>query len=197
MKTNIVTLGVVSCLALWLTGCADAPARRIDQHDPQVTSITKIDMRDYVEAVEKLTQSLLASGALDTAPNRPALIGVDLVVNNTGDRMANTKLITDRVKEALTVAGKARAMLIGKAAEIENPLANDLKKLEAFEKDSTTIRKPDFTLSGAIDQVYSAAGNVKQSTFVFKMSLLDARHDEVWIKSVDIGKQGTRPGLGL
>ena len=199
MKTFTVALGVAGCIPFVFTGCSTSSnAHYIESGGKEaVVNVNKANFRDYKQAVQELAQSLVASGTLDRVAKPPALIALDLVRNETGDRTFDCEIITERIREVLLSSGKAKTMMtIGKTRD-SVPLAKETADINSFTSDSTKIRTPDFTLSGRITQNYAVAGNVKESTFIFRLSLLDAKGDEVWIKSTDITKQGTRSGVGL
>jgi len=178
----------VSSSLLW-TGCG-TPARRIEAGSREsVTTVGKIDTQDFITAAEASVNKLLASGALDRVPMPPAVLAVSGVRNDTGHQF-DTDLLTKKIRVKLNTSGKAlTTTTVGPGGKVEDPLAKELG--------AELPHAPDFTLSGKILENRTSAGNVKQSTFSFQLSLTDRRGLALWEGEEEITKQGSRATVGF
>ena len=134
---------------------------------------------------------LLASGALDKVPNPPAILAISVIRNETGKQF-DTDLLTKRIRVRLSASGKAlTSTTIGLGGKAEDPLAKEIQS------EQTRTLVPDFTLSGKIIETRTRAGNVRQSTFSFQLSLTDQRGLALWEGEEAISKQGKKPSVGF
>jgi PBP1b-binding outer membrane lipoprotein LpoB len=189
MKPPLIPLLLaVSASVLW-TGCG-TPARRIESGGREsITTVGKIDIQDFVVAAEASVNKLLASGALDRVPAPPAILAVSGVRNDTGHQF-DTDLLTKKIRVKLNTSGKAlTTTTVGLGGKAEDPLAKELG--------AELPHRPDFTLSGKILETRASAGNVKQSTFSFQLSLTDTRGLALWEGEEEITKQGSRSTVGF
>ena len=186
----------VSASVLW-TGCG-TPARRIETGGrDSITTVGKIDIQDFITAAEASVNKLLASGALDKVANPPAILAVSLVRNDTGHQF-DTDLLTKKIRVKLNTSGKAlTTTTMGVGGKAEDPLAKGLQSEREFLEDEKVTRAPDFSLSGKILETRASAGNVKQSTFSFQLSLTDNRGLALWEGEEEITKQGSRSTVGF
>lgn len=198
MKKHLLPLALASLAPLFWTGCSSGGAKRIDAGGREsVTTIGHVDIQDFVTAAEASVGKLLASGALDKVPNPPAILAISSVRNQTGQQF-DTDLLTKKIRVKLNTSGKAlTTTTVGLDGVAEDPLAKQLqgeRELLEKKKDSVT---PDFTLSGKIIETRARAGDVRQSTFSFQLSLTDKRGLAVWEGEEEITKQGKRPSVGF
>ena len=58
---------------------------------------------------------------------------------------------------------------------------------------------PDFALTGKITQIKRSAGRMKQTDYMFRLTLtrMFEPGGEAWSEIVDISKQGTKPSVGF
>ena len=198
MKKYLLPLALVALTTLFWTGCSSGGAKRIDAGGREsITTIGNVDIQDFVAAAEASVGKLLASGALDKVPNPPAILAISSVRNQTGQQF-DTDLLTKKIRVKLNTSGKAlTTTTVGLDGVAEDPLAKQLqgeRELLEKKKDSVT---PDFTLSGKIIETRARAGDVRQSTFSFQLSLTDKRGLAVWEGEEEITKQGKRPSVGF
>jgi hypothetical protein len=194
--TSFSLLFAVAASFLW-SGCA-APARRIETGGrDSITTVEKIDIQDFITAGEASVNKLLASGALDRVSAPPAILAVSLIRNETGQQF-DTDLLTKRIRVKLNNSGKAlTTTTMGVGGKAEDPLAKGLQSEREFLEDKKVTRAPDFSLSGKIIETRAKAGNVKQSTFSFQLSLTDNRGLALWEGEEEITKQGKRATVGF
>jgi len=141
---------------------------------------------------------------LDKVATPPAKVVLSRVQNNTDDRKLNTQQVTDRIRETLTGSGKAMIELSygvtgpdGRPL-VENKVGDDYDKGNRWKGDSKNQIKPvDFFLFGAISSTSARAGNVKEITLTFRMTMSDNQNREIWSKIWETTKQGTRASVGI
>lgn len=193
MKRCILALAWLSLAPVVWTGCSSGGARRIDAGGREsITTVGQVDIQDFVAAAEASVGKLLASGALDKVPKPPAILAVSLVRNQTGQQF-DTDLLTKKIRVKLNTSGKAlTTTTVGLDGVAEDPLA---KQLQGEQQKAGVM--PDFTLSGKIIETRARAGDVRQSTFSFQLSLTDRRGIALWEGEEEITKQGKRPSVGF
>jgi len=196
MKTKLfVPLAAVG-VAL-LAGCAtDAHYVQTGGHENLVT-VSGINIQDYIQAASAATTKLLGSGALDRVQNPPAVLAMSRIINNTGQQI-DTDLLTKKIRVAVLQSGKAvTTTTFGLAGQAEDPLAKGIQQEQEFTSDQKTTRTPDFSLSGKIIETVARAGDTRQSTYSFQLSLTDKQGLAVWEDEEEITKQGTRASVGF
>ena len=196
MKHKII-FPLVAIVPLIVGGCAT------NAHDVEtggrenVVSINQIDIQDFIQAANSAVQELLASGALDRVQNPPAVLGMSRIVNNTA-RQIDTDLLVKKIRVALLQSGKAvTTTTFGLGGTAEDPLAKGMQQENEFMNDQKTTRTPDFSLSGKIIETRARAGDIRQSTYSFQLSLTDKQGLAVWEGEKEITKQGSRPAVGF
>ncbi len=198
MNKFILPLSIALLAPVLWTGCATGGARRIDSGGREsITTISQVDIQDFVAAAEASVGKLLASGALDKVPNPPAIMAVTGVRNDTGHQF-DTDLLTKKIRVKLNTSGKAlTTTTVGLDGIAEDPLAKQLQSERALDGEKQAKVSPDFTLSGKIIETRALAGKVRQSTFSFQLSLTDKRGLAMWEGEEEITKQGKRPSVGF
>ncbi len=162
-----------------------------------VVSVGKINDQDFITAANAATQELLSSGVLDRVKNPPAVLAMSRIVNNTGQQI-DIDLLTKKIRVALLQSGKAvTTTTFGLGGKAEDPLAQGIQQQQEFMNDQKTTRLPDFTLSGKIIENTAKAGNTRQSTYSFQLSLTDQQGLAVWEGEKQITKQGSQNSIGF
>ncbi|HMO65354.1 MAG TPA: penicillin-binding protein activator LpoB [Verrucomicrobiota bacterium] len=197
MKTAVLLPFALAAAALaLLPGCT----RRAQYVDPKgsrvMTTIEQINIQDFAMAGEDAINSLLASGVLDQVPEKPAILVVSRVVNNTAQQV-DTDLLTKRIRVALNQSGKALTQTTrGPGGVVEDELAREIQ-LEREALDGLRTRIPDFSLSGKIIETFTRSGSYRQAAYTFQLSLTDNRGLAVWEGEKQVVKQGRRPAVGF
>lgn len=198
MKLALATTAAAA--ALLLTGCATKnDARYIDSQGPQtIVSLNQINIQDWNNAADKLVASLLASGALDRAPELPAVMAVSRIRNNT-QQQVDTDSLTKKIRVALNQTGKVvTTTTLGPDGRVEDAMAADVGAMQSFmagEKQKTTL--PYYTLSGKLLEDRASVGSTKQVTYTFQLSLTTVKDGlAVWEDEQLITKQGQRSSVG-
>ncbi len=189
---------VPAALLLAPIGCSQ-PARVIETGGREsVVTVGDVDIQDLQNAAQGMLESLIATGVLNTAPNKPARLVIDRVVNDTSSSFSTDELLF-RMREQLVNSGQAQVI----TTRGDNPESREAQEelrrraMQEGRSDFPTLT-PDFTLTGRITQLSRAAGRTRQSTFTFRLTLTDVRTGlEAWTRVVDVTKQGTRNAVGF
>ena len=196
-----IVLCVAAAAALaGLTGCVtNASYTNPTDSKTAVVSLDKVNMQDWDAASNDLIQSLLASPALTQCPHVPALFYVDRIVNKTSDANLDTDILAKNIQIALNKTGRVRTTTTyGRHAEAA--AAKDIQTKNDFlngTSDHAPDHAPDFTLTGKIIEDNARAGNTRQVTYIFQLSLTDtATGQAVWEDQKMIQKTGHRPQVG-
>jgi PBP1b-binding outer membrane lipoprotein LpoB len=181
-----------------MVGC-QTKARVIETGGPEsVVSVGEVDIQDLKNASAGMLESLIQTNILDTAPNRPARLVVDRVVNDTSSSFDTGELLY-RMREQLVNSGKAQ-VITTYGNNPESQVAQDELRRRAMQEgrsDFVTLT-PDFTLTGKVSQLKRAAGSMRQTTYTFRLTLTDVPTGlEAWTKTVEITKQGTKNAVGF
>ena len=198
MKRLIITTALAAAAAGYLTGC-ETKAREI-QETQAITTVGGIDIQDWNKAANDLSMQLLASPALASAPRQPAVLAISRFINNTTQQV-DMDLLNKTVRINLLNSGKVVTTTTIGLGGPEDPLAAGIAQERAIlnpNNPAAAAASPDYTLTGKIIQVQARAGNMRQSTFAFQMSLTDLRSGlAVWEGEKQIIKQGTKAGVGF
>ena len=196
MKTKILVPLAAVGVAL-LAGCAtDAHYVQTGGRENVVT-VSGINIQDYIQAASASVTKLLAAGALDRVQNPPAVLAMSRIINNTGQQI-DTDLLTKKIRVALLQSGKAvTTTTFGLGGQAEDPLAKGIQQEQEFTSDQKTTRTPDFSLSGKIIETVARAGDTRQSTYSFQLSITDKQGLAVWEDEEEITKQGSRSSVGF
>ncbi|HWD19320.1 MAG TPA: penicillin-binding protein activator LpoB [Verrucomicrobiae bacterium] len=192
MRKLLVSLFPAAC-AVWLAGCG-TDAHYVNASGNQVvTTVGEVNIQDFANAADAMTRSLIDreinTGDLRSgAPGDKALLAISLIKNETGEQF-DTDLLVKKIRVALLQTGKVYATTTGGFGGPEDPLAA---------ANQSNSRRPDYTLSGKIIESRTQSGNLRQSAFVFQLSLTSAANGiAVWEDEKTIVKQGTRPAVGF
>ncbi|MBU6411958.1 MAG: penicillin-binding protein activator LpoB [Planctomycetes bacterium] len=184
-------------LVIVLSGCASGNARYVETGNQEnIVSVGEVDIQDIQKAAAGMLDSLLETGTLKRAARTPALLAIDKVVNDTSSQFDTGELLY-RMREQLVNSGQAQVVTVW-GANAEDATAKDAATREAFLTGTTGgVQKPDFSLTGKITQIKRQAGQTRQTTYTFRLTLTSMTSgSEVWTKNVDVTKQGVRNSVG-
>jgi hypothetical protein len=198
MKNKILLPVLAATLSLVGAGCATNAHYVQTGGSENVVNVGQINIQDYMQAADAMTANLLASGVLDRVPSPPAVLAISRIVNNTANQI-DTDLLIKRMRVAVLQSGKAvTTTTMGLGGTAEDPMAKGLQQENDFKSDVKSTRTPDSTLSGKIIQLSVKAGDTRQATYSFQLSLTDSKTgNAVWEDYKDITKQGERPSVGF
>lgn len=200
MTTLLRTTSLAAGLAALLlaAGCSSRDAAYVDSKGPNtVVSLNQINIQDFNAAADDLVADLLASGVLERAPSRPAVMAVSRLINNTQNNFDMDSL-TKKIRIALNQSGKVVTTTTLAYGGAEDPLAAELAQMNNFTSgQKQQSPNPYYTLSGKIIQDTASAGNVKQVTYSFQLTLTTVQNGlGVWEGEKQITKQGRKSTVG-
>ena len=165
-----------------------------------VVSLDQPNIQDFNQAADKLVQSMMVSGVLERAPRKPAVMGISRIVNDTSSQF-DTDQLTKKVRVALLNTGKIEVTnTIGLGGTPEDPMAKGVQDMKDFEsgKSNKMPDLPDYTLTAKILENRASAGDTRQVSYIFQMSLTDTRSGRgVWEGEETITKQGQKNTIGF
>jgi uncharacterized protein (TIGR02722 family) len=200
-STRILLLSLAGASAAFLSGCASdsGNAKYVDSQGPQtIVSLNQINIQDWNNAAEKLVAQLLASGALERAPELPAIMAISRIRNNT-QQQVDTDSLTKKIRIALNQTGKVvTTTTMGPDGKVEDAMAADAGAMSAFMAGQKQVTKlPYYTLSGKLLEDRAKAQGVRQVTYTFQLSLTTVKDGlAVWEGEEQITKQGKQSSVG-
>lgn len=194
---NICAKLLLSVCGLLLAGCG-TPTTYVDPAGSRLVASTgRINVQDFQQAADAMVNSLIDQvinpGHLRSASSTdPALLAISRISNNTGQQI-DTDLLVKKIRIALMRTGKVQTSTTINYGGPEDPLAAELQQKSG----APVSRNPDYTLSGKIIEDRTKAGSVKQSAFVFQLSLSSPNGIAVWEDEKTIIKQGSHNTIGF
>ena len=195
-------LPIAALAGLAITGCASPGARTIETGSSEsITTVNHIDDQDWTKAATKLTNSMMNTPGLFDANNDGSKkrIAISRIINNTSEVVDND-LLVQQIRVTLFQSGKVIFTTIG-GLTVEDPLAQKNKEKSDFAtgdgNPNPVAILPDYTLSGKLIENQARAGDIRQSTFNFQMTLSNKNGDSVWEGNQPITKIGAHNSVGL
>lgn len=194
-KTLLPLLALSAGTLLGLAGCS-TDAHYVDPASSRpVTEVGRINVQDFASAadtmVNSLIDSLIGQDKLKSgAPGEPALLAISRIQNSTGQQFDTDQLVK-KIRIQLLKTGKVQTSTTMNLGETEDPLA---KEQQARQEQA---RRPDYTLSGKIIEDRAQSGKLRQSAFIFQLSLSSRAGVAIWEEEKTIIKQGSRPSVGF
>ena len=186
------SLFAIPCAALLLAGCGTQSTYVDPAGSKLVTNVGQANIQDFAQAADSMVQSLIDNlinqGKLHSGmADQPALLAISRITNQTGQHF-DTDILIKKIRIALLRTGKVQTSTVLGLGGAEDPLAAENLK---------TTRLADYTLSGKIMQERARAGDVRQSAFIFQLTLSSPAGIAVWEEEKTIVKQGTQPSVGF
>jgi hypothetical protein len=195
---RLLSLLACSTLLAFLAGCG-GQARYVETTGTEtIISVEEINIQDWIQAADDMTQNLLASGVLQRTEQQPPVLVVSRIVNNTSE-VVDTNLLTKRIRVALNQSGQALTKTTATSQGFtEDQTAREMGELEAMRDPAAAAQaRPDFSLSGRLIETTARAGKTRQATYTFQLSLTQISTGlALWEDQVDITKQGKKPAVG-
>lgn len=203
MHKKIISLLSIIGIAMVLTACGSSPKRIDATGNDGLVTVDELDFKDWQIAAEKGINSLLESGVLNRADGRKSILMISTIRNATTQHI-NTRILTDKIRQALLRSGKALTTTAVGGNGPDDAASKQVRRLEEDDMfNQSTVQKrgtaiaPDMSLSGEIVQQKTSQGRMQESYFFFHMALTDlATGLAVWEDNVEIAKQGEKPLLG-
>ncbi len=184
MKTSLLVSALSAAAGLCLCAGCGSPTTYVDPHSSRlVASVGAIDIQDFAQAADGMTQSLIDNlinaGKLQSGvPSQPALMAISRIQNNTAQQL-DTDMLVKKIRVALNRTGKVQTSTTIEYGGAEDPLNAELKAQQPYNAQKPT-RLPDYTLSGKIIEMRDQAGNTRQASYVFQLSLSSSDGIAVW-----------------
>ncbi len=203
MKNSYLIPLLAASAGLLLAGCATTTQTTyVPQGSNKVIVETgKINIQDFEQAAGEMVKSLIdnyvSKGKLrSAAAGEPALLAISRIKNSTGQQL-EINLLVKKITVELNKTGLVETSTTMGLGGPEDPLAADQQKLKDFLEDKKHARLPDYTLSGNIIAQQARAGNTRQMSYIFDLSLSSSSGVAVWEDTKTINKQGKRPSIGM
>ena len=183
---------LVLTIQLFIVGCA-GKTRYVDpQRGSLVASLGKINIQDFANAAQALTQSLIeqviAQGRLQRSdPNKPAILAISRIVNNTAQHV-DTDLLIKKMRVELNRTGEILTTTTLAYGGVEDPLAEQTQQYREFIGESQRIPLPDYTLTAKIIGDYARENRTRQMSYTFQMSLTNKDGLAIWEDEIVIVK---------
>ena len=199
---RLLACSAVAPAMLFISGCdtASNEAKYIPSNGTgNIVSLDQFNIQDWNQAAEQMVASLLTSGALEKAPQQPAVMAISRIINNTQQQI-DTDSLTKKIRVALSQSGKVvTTTTMGLGGSAEDPMAKEAAQMNAMlngEKQKTIL--PYYTLSGKLIEDRARAGSTRQVTYTFQLSLTTVKDGlAVWEDEKQITKQGKKPSVGF
>ena len=194
-KTFLPLLAISAGALLGLAGCS-TDAHYVDPAGSRaVTEVGRINVQDFANAADTMVNSLIDSiisqdKLKSGAPGEPALMAISRVQNSTGQQFDTDQLVK-KIRIQLLKTGKVQTSTTISLGETEDPLAKEQQAAQG------NARPADYTLSGKIIEDRAQSGKLRQSAFIFQLSLSSRAGVAIWEEEKTIIKQGTRPSVGV
>lgn len=194
---------MIGCTTALLMGCGSS-ARRIDATGNEgIVSVNKVNFKDWQIAAEKGINSLLASGVLSRMDGRKTILMISTVKNSTTQHI-NTRILTDKIRQAILRSGKALTTTAVGGNGADDMASKQVRRLEEDDMfNQATVQKagtaiaPDMSFSGEIVQQQASSGRLQESYFFFHMAITDLTTGlAMWEENVEIAKQSKKPLIG-
>jgi len=177
MKKVFTTLSSIVVISLLFTGCADK-VQKIDIHNDTGAQVAGLDYRDFNQAAQEATQSMLRSPAITKQGGGRYILAISDIKNDTMQHIDTDQLVK-KIRIELLNSGKVFVTTaLGSAEDKMNTKARELRENDEF-KQNTTVKKgmlqaPDLSLSGKIVQRNINMENGKQQIeYYFMLTLTD------------------------
>lgn len=185
-RTPLLTLALTTTL---LSTACETPNQRLDTNTRQrIVTTSGLDVDDAVRAANVMTESMLQSRVF--ARSEAPLIEVSTFINNT-ETQIDPDSVLKKIRVELTNSGLARVL---------TPRGHDtLAARQSAGGDYAAHQelKPDYTLSFKIIDDRAKAGNIRELTYTFQMSLTEAdTRIAAWEGEEIITKQGSKATVG-
>ncbi len=181
--------------AALFAGCATQATHVESQGNQTLVTVNKINMQDWYTAADKMINSLLGSGKVQTNGDRPAIMAISRIVNDTTQQI-DIDMLTKKMRVALNQSGKINTTTVYGLGGAEDPLAKAAAEKQAFINNEKVTKKYDYTLSGKIHEERTNIGRLHEASYIFQLSLTDANGIAVWEEEVPITKQGKGKAVG-
>jgi uncharacterized protein (TIGR02722 family) len=200
---KLILLGSVCGAAMMMAGCGSDPYRIDPSGNRGLTTVDDINFKDWQIAAEKAINSMLGAGVLKRPDGRKSVVMISVVKNSTSQHI-NTRILTDKIRQAILRSGQAVTTTAVSGTGAEDKASRQVRQLQdddmfnqsTVQKNGTAIA-PDMSIAGEIVQQKTKLGRSTESYFFFHLTLTDLKTGlAVWEDNVEIAKQAKKPLMG-
>ena len=189
----------LSLSAFIFTGCATKTVN-VDMNNDKGAAVMGLDYRDFQASAQQMTESMIASGALNKRGGGRYVLVVSRIINDTMQHIDTDQLVK-KIRVGLLRSGKVVVTTAISANGAEDNMAmqtrKDLRGNAEFNQKTVAGKgnmiAPDLSLSGKIIQRNVRIDSSSQrAEYYFQMSLTDINTGlAFWEDERVIGKQGS------
>ncbi|MCW8895242.1 MAG: penicillin-binding protein activator LpoB [Sulfurimonas sp.] len=203
MRQTIRWILILGATLTLFSGCA-TKTTNIDMNNDKGEAVMGLDYRDFQGAAQDMTESLLASGAVNKKDGGRYVLVVSRIVNDTMQHIDTDQLVK-KIRVGLLRSGKVVVTTAVGVNGAEDKMAmqtrQELRDNEEFAQ-KTVAQKgqmiaPDLSLSGKILQRNIRVDSKTQRVeYYFQMSLTDIKTGlAFWEDERVIGKRGSNKSV--
>jgi PBP1b-binding outer membrane lipoprotein LpoB len=171
--------------ALLIVGCGTPASYKDPNGRDLVVSLEKVNIQDFATAGSAMLQSMVQSKAFDRKDAPVLQLGQ--ILNDTTTNF-DTSLLLSKITMPLVNAG--RIQLIE-----SDPVAAAARKASGA---TAAVPVAEFVLKGKILEDRANAGGIRQSSYIFQLTLVDVRTSlAVWAKEETVTKAGSKNSVGF
>ena len=200
MSRLLLSSAAIAALAL-AAGCQQGARYEDPNGTRTVTNLDKVNIQDFAKAADTLVQSLMTSSAFTeiSKSGKKPVLAISSVRNDTADQF-DTDLLMQKINAALIRTGKIKvSTTVAGGGRATDTLAKELRQQDNFAqgRDSLPLT-PEYTLSGKILEDRARAGSMKQTSYIFQMTLTKVADGySEWMDDVTVTKQGEKDSVGF
>lgn len=199
MSRLLLTTGALAALVL-TAGCQQGARYEDPNGTRTVTNLDKVNIQDFAKASDTLVQSMLNSAAFAeiAANGKKPVLAISSIRNDTASQF-DTDLLIQKINTALIRTGKLEvSTTVAGGGRSTDSLAKELRRQDDFAEGRDSLPKaPEYTLSGKILEDQSRAGSMKQTSYVFQLTLTRVRTGTaIWAEETIVTKQGEKDSVG-
>ena len=195
---QLTLLFLAGAAALSFSACSN-PAKYEDPNGTNtIVSLDKVSIQDFAKAADALTQSFLKSGAYArmSAAGKQPVMAISAIRNDTATPF-DTDLLMQKLYATLTNTGAVQ--ISSTVGTNSDRLTKDLGAAGDFSNgtDPSARGVPEYTLTAKILEDRANAGSVRQTSYIFNMTINDTRTGNVvWAEQKIVTKQGEKNSVG-
>lgn len=170
--------------ALLIVGCGTPASYKDPNGRDLVVSLDKVNIQDFATAGAAMMQSMVQSKAFDrkTAP----VLQIGSVYNDTTTNF-DTSLLLSKITSPLVNSGRVQLLesdSVANAARAATP--------------GSKVPVAEYVLKGKILEDRANAGGIRQSSYIFQLTLVDVRTSSAaWSDEKIVTKAGSKNSVGF
>lgn len=170
--------------AVLIVGCGTPAGYKDSNGRDLVVSLEKVNIQDFATTGAALLQSMVQSKAFDR--KNPPVLQFGQITNDTTTNF-DTSLLLSKITSPLVNAGRVQLLesdAVANAARVATP--------------GSKVPVAEFVLKGKILEDRANAGSIRQTSYIFQLTLVDVRTSlAVWQKEETVTKAGSKNSVGF